>query len=295
MRPLLSAILFLGLAVGTVGQQSINQGPANISRQSDAAPAGEILWVKANGLRLKTNIYRSAKLSRHPVLIVVLHGDLLGVRAIPPTTYHYLFAHEATMKMDDLIVAALLRPGYRDDTGEQSQGERGLTTGDNYTPEVVDAVAQVIDQLKGKFHPAHTVLAGHSGGAAITGDLLGRWPSGVDAAFMVSCPCDLVAWRKHMQQMQNNNPIWSVPVKSLSPIELAGKVLPSVRVRLLVGSEDPVAPAEMSERYAEVLRNHVDDVKVTIMPGLEHDILLEPVTLEALRTLVEMVRKDTDR
>lgn len=132
--------------------------------QSEAAPAGEVLWVKANGLRLKTTIYRSAKLSSHPVLIVVLHGDLLGVRAIPRQTYHYVFAHDATMKMDDLVVAALLRPGYRDDTGEQSQGERGLTTGDNYTPEVVDAVAQVIDQLKGKFHPARTVLAGHSGG-----------------------------------------------------------------------------------------------------------------------------------
>jgi hypothetical protein len=37
----------------------------------------------------------------------------------------------------------------------------------------VDAVAQAIDQLKAKFNPVRTVLAGHSGGAAILGNLLG--------------------------------------------------------------------------------------------------------------------------
>lgn len=253
------------------------------------------MWIKANGLRLKTNIHRSARLSSHPVLVVVLHGDLLGVRAVPPSTYHYVFAQEATAKIDDLVVVAVLRPGYRDASGEHSEGERGLTTGDNYTREVVDAVAQAIEQLKAKFHPSHTVLAGHSGGAAITGDLLGRWPSEVDAAFMVSCPCDLEAWRKHMMRLQNNNPIWSAPVKSLSPIELADKVPPSVLIRLLVGSEDPVAPVEMSQRYADVLRSHGDDVTVTVAPGLEHDILLEPVTFGALRALVETLKAGSRR
>jgi pimeloyl-ACP methyl ester carboxylesterase len=272
-------------------KQSTSQQAANISQQNGGSPPGETLWLKANGLRLKTKIYRSTKLSSHPVLIVVLHGDLLGVRAIPAMTYHYVFAHNAAMQMDNLVVAALLRPGYRDDTGEQSEGERGLTTGDNYTPEVVDAVAQAIDQLKTKFHPVHTVLIGHSGGAAITGDLLGRWPSTVDAALLVSCPCDLVAWRKHMQQMQNNNPIWSAPVKSLSPIDLADKVPPSVHVQLLVGSKDPVAPPELSQHYAEALRNHGNNAALTIAPGLEHDILLEPVAMNALKELLETVKK----
>jgi pimeloyl-ACP methyl ester carboxylesterase len=224
------------------------------------------------------------------MLIVVLHGDLLGVRAVPPSTYHYVFARQAATMIEDSVAVALLRPGYRDHTGEHSDGERGLTTGDNYTPEVVDAVAKAIDQLKSKFNPASTVLAGHSGGAAITADLLGKWPSKVNAAFMVACPCDLVAWRTHMQQMQNNNPIWSAPVRSLSPLDLAGNVLPSVRVRLLVGAGDNVAPRDLSERYAEALRAHGGDVTIAILPGLEHDILLEPVTLDALRNLAASLR-----
>ena len=280
------------IATQATCQPPADQNSTKTPQQIEATvPAGETVWVHANGLRLKTKIYRSARLSAHPVLVVVLHGDLLGVRAIPPTTYHYVFAQQASTRMDDLVVAGLLRPGYRDDSGERSQGEQGLTTGDNYTPEVVDAIAQVIDQLKARFRPSFTVLVGHSGGAAITGDLLGRWPSEVNAALMASCPCDLVAWRKHMMQMRNNNPIWSAPVNSLSPIDLACKVPPSVRVRLLVGGDDSVAPPELSQHYAQALRSHVNDVTLAIIPGLGHDILLEPPILNALSTLVQSLKE----
>ncbi|MBV9182737.1 MAG: prolyl oligopeptidase family serine peptidase [Acidobacteria bacterium] len=257
----------------------------------DDMRSGSPLWLRANGLRLKAKIYESLNLSDHPVLVLVLHGDLLGVRTLPVIAYHYVFAQRAAVGVSNVVVAALLRPGYRDETGERSEGQQGEATGDNYTPEVVDAVAEAIEQLKTKFHAAHTVLVGHSGGAAITGDLLGRWPSAVDAALMVSCPCDLALWRKHMLGMQNNNPIWLTPVESLSPVDLASKVLPSLHVELLVGSADSVAPPEMSERYAKLLQEHSKNVTLTIAPGLGHDILLEPVALRALATLVDALNK----
>jgi pimeloyl-ACP methyl ester carboxylesterase len=148
-------------------------------------PAAQTLWLQANGLKLKTSIYESSQLSSHPVLVVVLHGDLLGVRNVPPMTYHYVFADAVARKIDDVVVAAVLRPGYRDHSGERSEGNMGMATGDNYTPEVIDAIAAVIEQLKVKFQPSYTVLAGHSGGAAIAGDLLGREPAAVDGALLV--------------------------------------------------------------------------------------------------------------
>lgn len=258
---------------------------ASVDGQASTGPT--TLWLKGNGLRLKTTIYQSPGTSLHPTLIVVLHGDLLGRGAVPPITYHYLFTKRAAGIIDDVVVAAILRPGYRDDTGEYSEGDAGLTTGDNYTPQVVDAIAQVIDQLKDKAQPAHTVIVGHSGGAAIAADLLGRWPSEVDGALLISCPCDLAAWRKHMMQKKNNNPIWAAPVESLSPIDLAGKVPPATPVRMLVGSKDDVAPPELTEHYTEALLRHSVDVTVTIVPGLEHDILLEPVAMDALNALVQ--------
>ena len=93
-----------------------------------------------------------------------------------------------------------------------------------------------------------------------------------------------------MQETQGRNPIWSAPVRSLSPIDLIGKVLPAVRVRLLVGDRDAVTPAAISERYADALRAIGGDVTLDIEAGLEHDILLEPVTLKALANLVATFR-----
>jgi pimeloyl-ACP methyl ester carboxylesterase len=253
-------------------------------------PAAETLWLQGNGLKLKTTVYESAHLSSHPVLVVVLHGDLLGFRAIPPTTYHYVFADQATKKIDDVVVAAVLRPGYRDHTGQRSDGNTGLATGDNYTPEVVDAVAGVIDQLKAKFHPSHTVLMGHSGGSAITADFLGRVPSAVDGALVISCPCDLGAWRAFMMKKQGNAPIWTAPIHALSPLDLADSVSPTVHVAVLVGADDDVAPPWMSSAYADALKRHVSHVTLTTAPGLGHEILLEPVAYDALKNLVQELR-----
>lgn len=254
-------------------------------------PAAHTMWLEVNGLKLKTSIYESTRLSSHPVLVVVLHGDLLGVRNVPPTTYHYVFADEATRKIDDVVVAAVLRPGYRDHSGERSDGNMGMATGDNYTPEVVDAVAGIIEQLKAKFHPSYTVLAGHSGGAAITGDLLGRRPAAVEGALLISCPCDLAAWRKHMMKLQSNNPIWSQPIHALSPQELATDVSPAAHVSVLVGAQDDVAPPSLSTNYAETLKKRVSDVTLTVAPESGHELLLEPIAYESLAKLVASLRQ----
>ena len=50
-----------------------------VFRQSAAGdpPAAKTLWLEGNKLKLKTSIYESGRLSRHPVLVVVLHGDLV--------------------------------------------------------------------------------------------------------------------------------------------------------------------------------------------------------------------------
>jgi hypothetical protein len=105
-------------------------------------PAAETLWLEGNKIKLKTTIYKSSKLNAHLTLIVVLHGDLLGFRELPASTYHYVFADEVTRKLGDVVAAAVLRPGYRDHSGERSEGELGRAIGDNYTADRVDAIAR---------------------------------------------------------------------------------------------------------------------------------------------------------
>ena len=61
-------------------------------------------------------------------------------------------------------------------------------------------------------------------------------------ALLVSCDCDVAGWRKHMLQMQPKNPVWSAPIDILSPLDLAGAVLPSIHVALLTGAADNIVP-----------------------------------------------------
>lgn len=252
-------------------------------------PQGVNHWLTAGSIRLKARIFRSAAISERPILIVVLHGD----SPFGPPSYQYTFAAEAAAKMSDAIVAALLRPGYCDGTGDCSEGERGLTSGDNYTPEVIHAVVDVVAQLTAEYHARDAILVGHSGGAAISAGVLSSSPTVVDGALLISCPCDVPVWREHMAKLRPN-PIWRQPVHSLSPIDLVKDVPERVHVRMLVGSEDSVAPPDFTKEYADALKKRGVDVVATIAPGLEHDILLEPIAYDQLRLLLESVEKDAN-
>ncbi len=146
--------------------------------------------------RLKTSVYRGAELSPAPVLVVVLHGDA----PFNKPGYQDTFAARIAAANADVIAAAILRPGYTDPQGHTSDGERGQTTGDNYNARNVDAIAAAIDSLQRRFTARRVVAVGHSGGAAITAHILGRLPDLVDAALLVSCPCDGTRWREHMSR-----------------------------------------------------------------------------------------------
>jgi hypothetical protein len=93
--------------------------------------------------RLAARVYRGAQTEGRPVLVIVLHGDSPS----GPPTYQYRLARTVAAQLAGAVFVAILRPGYAD--GERrSDGTRGLTTGDNYTPAVVDAVAQAIVALR---------------------------------------------------------------------------------------------------------------------------------------------------
>lgn len=189
-----------------------------IAQTAPAAPevgadGGTTIWVTTTQ-RLKTKVYESAGRSASPILVVVVHGD----SPFESPTYQYRFAKAAAVAIPDSVVAAVLRPGY-DDGEERSDGMRGETTGDNYTPEVLDAVATAISELKALYSPRRVVLVGHSGGSAIVGNLIGQRGDIANAALLVSCVCDLEAWRKHMQATKGGK-IWERPVRSLSPLAM---------------------------------------------------------------------------
>ena len=248
---------------------------------------GETQWIDVGGGELKTHVFEGADVADGPILVLVLHGDLPN----PPPDYQYLFAKMLTLpnqaeawasslrpalppdwsderieaatgpiraalgpnwRHEGIVAAGILRPGYADPSGDRSSGDMGMAVGDNYTAEVVDAVATAARRLEAMYDASAVVLVGHSGGGAIAANVLGRHPDVADAALLVACGCDPEAWRARMRAQQPNS-IWDEPNASLMPLSLAGGVAPGAKVRLLVGEDDDVALPQDSRRYADAL------------------------------------------
>jgi dienelactone hydrolase len=250
-------------------------GASQVSRGSEKE------WLGSAGQRTRAEIFNSADAGAHPVLVVVLHGDLGGLT---------FFAANAARQIHGIVAAALIRPGYTDDAGDTSDGKRGGAFGDNYTPEVLNQLDAAIRQLIAELHPSGIVLVGHSGGAAISADLLARDNSLAKAALLLSCPCDVPAWRKYMNTLRPN-PLWNAPVTSVSPMDVVDKSSPKARVSLMVGEKDTTAPPEFTQEYASALRKHGIEPKVIVLPGLDHErIVFDSEAMRELSRLVQELR-----
>lgn len=195
--------------------------------------------VLAGGLCLVVNTYGAGSAGSAPVLVVVVHGDISdGGRA----TYHARFAER--IARPGIVAVALMRPGYADRAGRTSGGHT-LGRSDNYTAEVVTAVGAAVAALR-DFHRARRVVyVGHSGGAAIGGVLIGRRPGLLDAALLISCPCDIAGWLR-----SRGRPPWR---RSLSPSHFVHRVPSSTRVLALTGAEDENTRADIARAYVSTL------------------------------------------
>ena len=272
------------LAMTVAGSVSCASAPA--WNENDG---GTTRWIDVAGGRLKTRVYARTTVSSSPVLVLVLHGDLPE----PPPSYQYEFANilatgNRHAALGDVVAAGLLRPGYSDPTGDRSSGDLGRAIADNYTPDVVDAVARAARELSTDRHARAIVLVGHSGGAAIVADVLGRHTSLAAGAVLVGCGCDPTAWRSR-QRAATGNPMFDEPTRSLQPLALARHVAPGTIVRMVVGQNDEVAPPADSQAYANALRPRGIDVSVDVVPGLGHNILFAPQVIDAVAHVVTAV------
>lgn len=133
--------------------------------------------------------------------------------------YQYRFAKLVADKNSNVVSVGMLRPGYSDPMGRTSDGVKGDAIGDNYDEKRVNQIAQAIEYPKSMYSPSKVILAGHSGGAAISANIISLFPLLIDHAFIVSCPCDVNAWRKNMFLLTNKS-IFRGNIDTLSPIDL---------------------------------------------------------------------------
>jgi pimeloyl-ACP methyl ester carboxylesterase len=198
----------------------------------------------------------------------------------------YGFAQAAAGAIPNSAAIAVLRPGFSDNNGKTSPGQRGLGTGDNYTQPVLDAVAETIAVLRRRHPQAHVILVGDRGGAAIAADIAALKPGLADGIVLVSCPCALPEWRAYRAARDKARP-WKAPVTSLDPLRSAGGVMPGLKAAILVGADDQNTPVRFSRTYAEALALRGIDTDYHILPGKGEAILGEPDVLAATQRMAQ--------
>jgi pimeloyl-ACP methyl ester carboxylesterase len=241
--------------------------PANTAKTAPSLPAwkgeGQVVWTQAPDGRVKARVYSSARLSERPVLVVWLHGDL------GPGSESYETALQLAGLSDNVVAAGLLRPGYTDVEGQTSAGRKGRAIGDNYTAEAADDVHAVIGELKSRVHPRAVIIMGHSGGAGVAANLMGRHPEDADAAVLIACSCDPRGFMDRWKREHFGVPK-DLPNPSLEPLALAPNVSRKTLVRMVVGSNDTVVLAGPSQAYAAALKRNGVDVQLAIVNGADH-------------------------
>ena len=239
--------------------------------------ADEQSWVQGGPYRLRMSAFISEGKSESPVLVVVVHGDA----PFNEPDYQYEFAANVAATHQDVVAVGLLRPGYTDPQGNRSDGERGESTGDSLNVTNTEAIAGAIGELKRRWNARKVVVAAHSGGATLTANVLGRHPTLIDQALLVSSVYDVEKWRQHMFE-QTGAPVFQGEIDTLSPIEQITEMSDQVEVTLMVGSQDEIAPPGFSEQYETVARKHGKKVRLVRLEGEDHEIFLDPAVFAEL-------------
>jgi pimeloyl-ACP methyl ester carboxylesterase len=261
-----SGFLALGLAL------VFGSTTADAACPADADPAQ---WIEGGGTCLVVSVAGAKDAGSSSTLVVLVHGD--GSDG-GPTDYLYPFARSIAGIKPRVVAAALLRPGYSDKEGRTSQGSHHNRR-DSYTAQNVTAVGKAIAALKARYKATRVVAVGHSGGAAITGVLIGRQPGLIDAAVLVSCPCDIARWRS-----ENNRGAWP---NSLSPQTFTATVPKSTTVVAITGADDTNTRPDLAKAYVSALAARGVRADARTVPGAGHGFgSLAPAVAAAIRDLL---------
>jgi pimeloyl-ACP methyl ester carboxylesterase len=210
-------------------------------------------------------------------LVIWLHGDESDGEA--PKS-HIAPAQEAASRFASrqVVSVAIWRPGYPDPQGNMSGGDAHGRS-DNYTKANMLIVGEAVARLKAHYHQPNTIMVGHSGGAATAAILLGMEPSLVNAAVLVSCPCDLRSWRAARKRPWPN---------SEDPMAYAARVAPPVSVIAISGTADTNTLPSLARNYLTVLDAHqVKTAFISVLGATHNSALQSPQVLDAVDTLLK--------
>jgi dienelactone hydrolase len=275
------------LVAGFIGYQLIAvRGTFQKPIDASQAPGEPVSFVSSADTNLAGRMFVSGPPNPSSPIVVVLHGDA----PFRNPGYQYEFASRLANAVRGSRVVALLRPGYRDPYGAKSSGHRGFASGDNYDSLDMHYVTNAISVLRDEYKAPSVILVGHSGGAVTAANVAAEMPSlddkvNVVAAFLIGCPCDVPAFRKHMWELQHA-PLWLWPVRAVSPLDTVSEVPATTEIRAISGAQDPIALPQEAQAYVEKAKTRGIDATLTLIPNEKHDILLQQSVIDAVAASV---------
>ena len=219
--------------------------PDNIKSVSGAAHCLQIETHRPPGGATKT-------------LAVVLHGDLSrGADA------DYIRPVAESAAAHGAIGVAMARPGYALD-GRTSTGVATRDQGHwyKYRAEEIDSIAAAVAALQKHHKAERVVMVGHSGGAVVSGVMLGRAAPLVDAVILVACPCDVKKWRWLRD--------WKPLVNAESPIDYLSGVPKSSKIFAVTGGDDRNTVPVLARDYVKKAKELGLDATFFEVEGARH-------------------------
>ena len=250
----------LALAVSTPDAWAC-ETPDNVTRVRGGK---ECLVIKTFGQRTE----------KAPVLAVFIHGDGSSGGASD-----YLSRSAEKVAQNGVIGVVLIRPGYYDSEKNTSTGTSYRNEGDGYLPQIVDSVAAAVQELKTHHGAARTVLIGHSGGAAISAVMLGRYPGIAEAAVLAACPCHIDEWRG-----RGGRRPWH---RSQSPHSFVSGIASGTKVIAITGGADDNTFPSLAKNYIGALTKRGLEGDFIEVSGIDHNRVTRTAEFEeAIQRLI---------
>ena len=255
------------LALASVGADRAVQAA---SADHDCPAADNRTWVQGDGECLYIQTFDRDKTVPAPTLLVFLHGDKSNGR---PISWEIRYANQFASA--NVVAVAMLRPGYPAEDGHRSSGDTSRS--DTYTDHNITAVAGALRRLKEHHVAQRLILVGYSGGAAMAGVIIGKFPGLVNVAVLVACPCNIAAWRGRAGE-------W----KSLSPSDFIGGIVAGTQVLAMTGQRDTNTFERLARDYVTKLRARNIAAEFRQIPEGDHDTTPnKPETVSAIKELLK--------
>jgi predicted esterase len=236
--------------------------------------ADNVKRINANGecLAMQSYFYKNKFPPKNSKLLIFIHGD--GANGGGPSDY---LKYQATLLLDPTTLATvLIRPGYYDSHENYSTGEshafdyKGFPH-DGYRKKTIATLAAAIKELKDFYQPRCTILVGHSGGAMMSGVILGKYSHLVNGAVLASTTNNVHEWTSRHG--------WGTWPHSLSPHDWVAKIPKDTFIYIVSGNKDKNTYPEMAKAYYKSLKKlKVPAYFINVQGGAHNSIVLNEAT-----------------